>query len=52
MNDEYMEMIKDGMQRSLEQLQSWFEKAENNGYVNEQWFINILDKLNEMSVKY
>ena len=47
MNDN--ELIADVALREIEDL---IANAESQNQINEDWFINFLDKLNELSVKY
>lgn len=46
------EKIKTQFKRALITLDSIIKMVEENKLVNEQWFLDYMDELNKLSVKY
>ena len=44
--------IKYTASQLLEKVEIFIELVESKGLINEQWFLNFLDELNELSVKH
>lgn len=44
--------IKYTASQLIEEVTSFVELVESKGLTNEQWFINFLDELNELSIKH
>ena len=45
-------VIKYTASQLLEKVEIFIELVESKGLTNEQWFINFLDELNELSIKH
>jgi hypothetical protein len=46
------EYVKDACSATLEVANTIIKLVESYGFQNEQWFLDFMDKLNEISVKY
>lgn len=47
-----MEILQQRQQKVVSQLEETIKYAEKNQLINTQEFINFLDKINELSIKY
>ena len=50
--DNMEEYVKDACSATLEVANTIIKLVESYGFQNEQWFLDFMDKLNEISVKY
>lgn len=44
--------IKYNASQLIEEVDSFIRLVESKDLTNEQWFLNFLDELNELSIKY
>lgn len=47
-----VESLQTEMQTKIVEIENIIRLCENNSLINEQWFLDFLDKINEISTKY
>lgn len=45
-------LIKNTLQKNTEEIAKMIQVCEDNALINEQWFLDFMDTLNSLSVKY
>lgn len=44
--------VKNTLQKNTEEIAKMIQVCEDNALINEQWFLDFMDILNSLSVKY